>query len=446
MTLEISEQESRTIPPGNKISEIFDEMEHALLILGAPGSGKTVTLLELARDLIARAEQDHTHPIPVVFNLSSWAERKPPLAEWLADEMSVKYQIPRKIGRKWLADNDILALLDGLDEVQVESRTACAEAINAYYGEHGLAGIAVCSRVEEYGLLKAKLKLASAILIQALTDDQIADYVASFGAKLAGLYKALRLDVALKELAHSPLMLGVMSLAYADVSYEDVLRGELDSMEARRKRLFDTYVERMFKRKGADRRYSREQTIKWLSWLARGMEAHKQSVFLIEGLQPSWVSSPLWRWQYVLISRLIATFIIGLFYAYTGLLISVIGSGLVRSFGPELGLFYSPIVVPMFQFISIWLIGGLSIGIIDAIRFEIDHSHNPFSMPANPVINMIIFGVIVGSGVGLITGAIDSLIEGPARGTVSALGTGLVVGAMCALIFGLRSYKQSVLV
>ncbi len=55
------------------ISQVFDAVGGELLILGAPGSGKTTMLLELTRDLLARARQDATHPLLVVFNLSSWA-------------------------------------------------------------------------------------------------------------------------------------------------------------------------------------------------------------------------------------------------------------------------------------------------------------------------------------------------------------------------------------
>ena len=44
-----------------------------MLILGAPGSGKTTLLLELARDLLDQAANDTTHPISVIFPLSTWA-------------------------------------------------------------------------------------------------------------------------------------------------------------------------------------------------------------------------------------------------------------------------------------------------------------------------------------------------------------------------------------
>jgi len=45
--------------------------------------GKTTTLLTLTRHLIAVAKADTDQPIPVVFNLSSWAEQQ------LADYISI---------------------------------------------------------------------------------------------------------------------------------------------------------------------------------------------------------------------------------------------------------------------------------------------------------------------------------------------------------------------
>ena len=96
------DQGERPLPPGMQVVEVFDAMEQALLILGAPGSGKTTLLLELARDLLDRAEHDPTHPIPVVFPLSTWAESRRPLAEWLVDELNLRYDVPRKIGQAWV--------------------------------------------------------------------------------------------------------------------------------------------------------------------------------------------------------------------------------------------------------------------------------------------------------------------------------------------------------
>jgi hypothetical protein len=48
------------------IVDAFDQAAGGLLVLGGPGSGKTTLLLELARDLLDRAEDDPAYPIPVV--------------------------------------------------------------------------------------------------------------------------------------------------------------------------------------------------------------------------------------------------------------------------------------------------------------------------------------------------------------------------------------------
>lgn len=66
----------RTVAPGTAIADVFDELDQLTLILGAPGSGKITVMLELARELLRRANADPLAPIPVVLTLSSWAGDK----------------------------------------------------------------------------------------------------------------------------------------------------------------------------------------------------------------------------------------------------------------------------------------------------------------------------------------------------------------------------------
>jgi hypothetical protein len=91
------EATNETLPAGTSMLEIFDSigMGRSLLILGAPGSGKTTMLLELARGMIARAREDVIYPIPMVFNLASWTERLS-LADWLAQELNNLYSVLAK--------------------------------------------------------------------------------------------------------------------------------------------------------------------------------------------------------------------------------------------------------------------------------------------------------------------------------------------------------------
>jgi len=125
-------QEPRAVPPGTPISQVFDQQASALLILGGPGTGKTTLLLELARDLLLHAEHDENQPIPVVFNLSSWAVRRQPLRKWLIAELNERSHVPKKVATAWMESEQILPLLDGLDEVAPDHRDACVEAINNF--------------------------------------------------------------------------------------------------------------------------------------------------------------------------------------------------------------------------------------------------------------------------------------------------------------------------
>jgi predicted NACHT family NTPase len=80
-----------------KIWEIFDHkaIVGKLLILGDPGAGKTTTLMELAEALIARAENQPDHPIPVLFDLASWKDSRQSLKDWMVAELS-KYGFKQK--------------------------------------------------------------------------------------------------------------------------------------------------------------------------------------------------------------------------------------------------------------------------------------------------------------------------------------------------------------
>ena len=139
-------------PAGTRLTQLYDESGEELSILGEPGSGKTTLLLELARDLLERTNQDQqgTQPLPVIFNLSSWGVKRPPLAQWLVEELNSKYQVPRRQAQTWVAMDQLLLLLDGLDEVAAEHRAACIDAINAYQHEHGLVPLVICSRRADY--------------------------------------------------------------------------------------------------------------------------------------------------------------------------------------------------------------------------------------------------------------------------------------------------------
>ncbi|MBN1815591.1 MAG: tetratricopeptide repeat protein [Anaerolineae bacterium] len=285
--IQMPEQPNRAVPTGTSMLDLFDQMSGSLLILGDPGSGKTLTLLELARDAIARAQTDPTCPIPVIFNLASWATRQQELTEWLVDELRGKYLVARKLARDWVKNDILLLLLDGLDEVRADRREACVVAINAFRREHGFVPLVVCCRSDDYAMLSTRLQLQGAVALQPFSPAQTNAYLNGAGNELDALRAILAHDADMQELARSPLMLNIMTMAYRGVEMNAATSPE--SPEAQRERLLDAYVRRMFARRGQAQPYSPEQTERGLAWLAQQLTAHNQAVFLLENVQPDWL-------------------------------------------------------------------------------------------------------------------------------------------------------------
>jgi hypothetical protein len=299
MLLQMSDHEKRRLPTGTKIIQVFDSLYHALLILGKPGAGKTTILLELARDAIARAEQDLAQPIPVVFNLSSWSGPQQSITEWLVKELADKYVVSERISRPWIENDDLLLLLDGLDEVKTEYREDCIKAINSFRDKHGQTQLVVCSRVEDYQSLTTKLRLWGAVVLQLPTSQQIEDYLERAGAEMLAALEAYRRDTELQELVQSLLMLGIMTQAYRGMPVESVLHQDPSIVGSRRKHLFDAYCQQMFSRiaRTNNRPYSKKQTTHWLGWLAQKLIQHTQSMFLLYQLPINWLPT-YQRWLF----------------------------------------------------------------------------------------------------------------------------------------------------
>jgi hypothetical protein len=234
-----------------------------------------------------------------VLNLSTWGDAGESLADWLTSEMLSKYQLPARIGRRLLEDHRLQLMLDGLDEVPAERRASCVAAINEFAETVGLPGIVVTCRTDEYAALPRRLKMAGAICLQALTEEQSRTYLIEAG--LPSLADGLREDKALQELARSPLMLNTMAVAYEDTP---IATGEASGIESRRADIFDLYIEKMFSRAvSRTHRFSKDVVLHTLHTIASDMLQRTRAAILIEELQPSMLSSMASRITYLLLSR-----------------------------------------------------------------------------------------------------------------------------------------------
>lgn len=382
--------EPKPFPEGTRISALFDQLGEGrtLLILGEPGIGKTTTLLKLARDLVTRAEQGLDDRIPVIFNLSSWAGERPSIAHWLVHELGTKYQIPPAVGKSWVETQQLLLLLDGLDEIKAEERDACVLALNMFQQQYS-AEIVVCCRVQDYEMLKHRLNFQQAILVRSLTPAQIHHYLDNMGSDMTALKTLLAQDSVLQELAQSPLMLNIMTLVYQGKRQADL--PSLD-LEAQRQYLFNAFIERMLQRRRVGDRYTQAQVMRYLIWLSQKMVQASTSVFLIEDLQPNWLSTQLGERVY----RTIAMGVVGVL---GGVAMGLFAKVLTQAIAPELGLkiglsagLISGITVGLLPRLesnwSFGLMSGLTSGLIFGLTGRFFDSFQP--------LNMGIFGLIYG--------------------------------------------------
>ncbi len=86
------------------------------------------------------------------------------------------------------------------------------------------------------------------------------------------------------------------------------------------RQVWTDYVAHMTEQKGDARHYSLQQTCLWLSWLARNLQKHYQTVFYLEHVQSDWLPDNLRQRAFRLTMRLplillgmLSSFVIGLF-------------------------------------------------------------------------------------------------------------------------------------
>ncbi|MBE7384426.1 MAG: NACHT domain-containing protein [Leptolyngbya sp. SIO1E4] len=369
------------------------DVQGKLLILGEPGSGKTTELVALAYDLLTQAEQDEREPLPIVFELSAW-EAGTSIEQWLIEQIQAIYKVPPKISQQWLQDEWVIPLLDGLDELGLENHRKCVVAINKFLEDQAYPYTVVCCRREEYEKGQVDLfQLEGALYIQPLTPGQMQDYLRDLNR--FSLWENIEASPELLDLSRQPLFLTMLVVAYQGRP----IRNEAE--------LFNAYIEKQLSDPRFQGAYppqqapSQPKTLHYLNWLAQQMEKAGKTEYLIEEMQPSWLS-PVRQRLYRLIVWLIVGLIVGLM---GGLIFGLSGE-------PIVGL-----IVGLMGALIVWLNGGS------------DRTIEPSDRLIWSMRNGLIFGLIFG----LIGALIFGLIFGLSGGLMGGLMGGLIVGLMGGL-------------
>jgi hypothetical protein len=191
--------------------------------------------------------------------------------------------------------------------------------------------------VVEHSQLKERLRLRSAICLQPLTPRQIDAYFERAGTGLGNLRAAMRVDAALRELAQTPLMLSVMTMAWRDAPATGWIDPGNATVSQRREQLLAAYVSAAIRRKATrENDDSNRQLLAVLPWLARQMRARGQTFFAIEQLQPDWLDSAGRQSAYFLLTRILVILALGLPFWLFHVTVAVKGCLMVQ--GAAVGL------------------------------------------------------------------------------------------------------------
>lgn len=238
--------------------EGFNTFAGRLLLLGAPGAGKTVTLLTKARNAVLERLHDPTKPVPLIARIATWnAKEQTPLPAWLTSFSTLSEEIIR---REIDAGRTIL-LLDGLDEL---GNTQTDKARDPESGKEVSISydprprflaqlptnneIVLTSRIRDYEEIGQKANLNGAVTLHPLSDAQIQSYL-SGEARTVTLWEALQAQPDLLAVARTPLLLSLFAFAYRDAP--EAVRGltYLNKSELR-DAIFSQYIDRCYQHEG----------------------------------------------------------------------------------------------------------------------------------------------------------------------------------------------------
>lgn len=342
----VGKQPSVKLSADSGVIPVFDRISGRLLILGAMGSGKTTTLMGVAKVLVSRALEDEAEPIPIILNLRTWYPGTPAIANWIIEQLKWKYNVSSEVSSYWLDQLQILPLLDGLDEVPSDYRLLCIQQINQWLkSEFAPIHLVVCSTVDGYYRCQQRLQLNGAILLKPLTKTQIQDYL--LRARSRELWNEVDQDENLLKLAQKPLFLTLMTLAYEEILVESWKR--LSSEEERLQYLFNAFIRRQIAqhREGIEYQssYPADQMRQGLEWIAQRLEEENRTAFSVDEIPVNWLKETeekrMYGWKSKAFKGIIWLIIVaGLIIAITlqsiEILLLIVGIGFIWGFISEI--------------------------------------------------------------------------------------------------------------
>ncbi len=231
-----------------EVGEALRALDDRIVILGAPGSGKTTLVRYLAVTFADRKgatlgiEEDF---LPILIPLRDWVKDQRPLTpETLSEYVlgdTLSADCPAGFFRRMLDDGRCLVLLDGMDEVSSEGdRTRAAREIDALVAAYGRLGNRFVVTSRPAGYEGVSLAGFTVLRVRDFSDDDVEAFarrwseaveVAARGVKreedmawdvamaeaerqAESLIRAIREKDRVRQLAVNPLLLTIVALVH----------------------------------------------------------------------------------------------------------------------------------------------------------------------------------------------------------------------------------------
>ncbi len=304
-----------------------------LVVLGEPGYGKSMLMLQLVIDLIR--QRDSGAPVPVFVPMTTWDPEKDKLQSWLEKQLRHDYPIldasvPSEEGRRsriadLLARQRIVPILDGLDEMPVVLRRRAIDRLNESFAspDRPLHLVVTCRTTEYRAIVNPPgepwnpVSAAAAIELQPPDGAEVAQYLSRDGndGRWAGVVQELSdLTVAspLREALATPLYACLASAIYnphrhmrGNASDPEDLRTKYHDSASIQYHLLDEFIPSMYpdERKAEERRAREEKrqarllpVERRLMFIASYLKERKSTTlewWNLEGLAPKWLPATI---------------------------------------------------------------------------------------------------------------------------------------------------------
>lgn len=300
-----------------------------LVVLGEPGYGKSMLMLQLVIDLIK--QRDSGAPVPVFVPMTTWDPEKDELEKWLEKQLPHDYPIlnasvPSEEGRRsriadLLARQRIVPILDGLDEMPLVLRRRAVNRLNKSFAspDRPLYLVVTCRKTEYRAIVDPPggpwipILGAAAIELQPPDGAEVAQYLSRDGNddRWAGVVQELSdLTVAspLREALATPLYACLASAIYnpnrhmrGDAPDPEDLRTEFHDSASIQYHLLDEFIPSMYPdERDAEERRAREEkrqagllpVERRLMFIASYIKSRKSTTlewWNLGGLAPRWL-------------------------------------------------------------------------------------------------------------------------------------------------------------